>query len=88
MVTAHGKPRSYLHKFVLIDKQQCLCEDGEEQTIHHLTVKCKKLSNQRKEEIKQTKDSYGTWPTANEELISNYLQIFVKFAKSIDFTYL
>ena len=26
------------------------------------------------------------WPTVNETLVNNYLQIFVKFVKTIDFT--
>ena len=86
MVTGHGKLRSYLHKLGFIDKPQCLCEDGEEQTTHHLIVQCKKLSNQRNQMIKQIKNSGGTWPTPNEELVSNYLQMFVKFVKSTDFT--
>jgi hypothetical protein len=28
----------------------------------------------------------GNWHTMNETLVNNYLQIFVKFVKSIDFT--
>jgi hypothetical protein len=35
--------------------------------------------------IKQIKNTGGNWPTTNETLIHNYLQIFVKFVKSIDF---
>jgi hypothetical protein len=34
-------------------------------------------------QIKHTGDSR---PTTNETLVNNYLQIFVKFVKSIDFT--
>ena len=37
--------------------------------------------------IKQTiKHTVGNWPTANETLVNNYLQIFVKFVKSTDYT--
>jgi hypothetical protein len=36
--------------------------------------------------IKQDKNSGGNWPTTNETLVNNYLQIFVKFVNSIDFT--
>jgi len=36
--------------------------------------------------IKQIKNTVGEWPTVNETLINSYLQIFVKFVKSIDFT--
>jgi len=58
----------------------CPCEE-EEQTVDHLILKCKKLSNQRNEMIRQTKSTGGNWPTKNETLIKNY----VKFVKSIEF---
>ena len=35
--------------------------------------------------MKQIKNTHGNWPTTNETLVNNYLQIFVKFFKSIDF---
>jgi len=28
------------------------------------------------------------WPTVNETLVNNYLQLFVKFVKAIDFSVL
>jgi len=36
--------------------------------------------------IKQIKNTGGDWPTTKETLVNNYLQIFVNFVKSIDFT--
>jgi hypothetical protein len=36
--------------------------------------------------IKQTQNTGGNWPTANGTEVNNYLQIFVKFVKSIYFT--
>ena len=36
--------------------------------------------------IKQIKNTGGNWPMTNATLVNNYLQIFVKFVKSIDFT--
>ena len=63
----------------------CPCEE-EEQTTDHLIFQCKKLRNQRNEMIKQIKKTTGSnWPTTNETLVNNYLQIFVKFVKSTDF---
>jgi len=62
----------------------CLCE--EEQTTDHLIFQCKKLCNQRNKMIKQIKNTGGIWPMMNETLVNNYLQIFVKFVKSVDFT--
>jgi hypothetical protein len=35
---------------------------------------------------KQIKNLGGDWPTTKETLVNNYLQSFVKFVKSIDFT--
>ena len=83
MVTGHGKLRSYLHRSGLIDKPKCPCE--EEQTTNHLVFHCKILRKQRKEMMKQIKNTCGNWPTTNETLVNDYLQIFVKSVKSIDF---
>jgi hypothetical protein len=86
MLTGHGKLRSYLHRFGLTDNAMCLCE-AKEQITHHLIFQCKKLHNQRNEMIKQIKkNTGGNWPTKNVTLVNNYLQIFVKSVKSIDFT--
>jgi hypothetical protein len=65
----------------------CPCEEEEEQqqTSDHLIFECKKLHNQENEMIKQIMNTGGNWPTANETLIYNYLQVFVKFVLSIDF---
>jgi hypothetical protein len=63
----------------------CPCEE-EEQTSDHLIFKCKRLNKQRNDMIKQITTTGGDWPTTNEKLINNYLQIFVNFVKSIDFT--
>jgi hypothetical protein len=84
MVTEQGKLRSYLHRIGLTDNPKCPCEE-EEQTTHHLIFHCKILCTQRNEIIKQIKNTCGNWLTMNETLVNDYLQIFVKFVKSIDF---
>jgi pyruvate-formate lyase len=87
MLTGHGKIRSYLYRFGLRDNALCLCEEEEQQqTVDHLIFKCKKLSKNRNEMIKQIKNNGGNWLTSNETLVNNYLQFFVTFVKSIDFT--
>ena len=63
----------------------CPGEGKEEQTVDHLVFQCTKLSNQRTEMVKQINNTGGNWPTMNETL-NNYLPIFVKFVKSINFT--
>ena len=84
MLIGHGKLRSFLHRFGLTDNPMCPRE--EEQNTDHLIFQCKKLCNQRNGMIKQIKNTGGNWPTMNETLVNNYLQIFVKFVKSLDFT--
>ena len=64
----------------------CPCEGKEEQTIDQLIFQCTKLTNQRTEMVKQINNTGGNWPTVNETLVNNYLRIFVKFDKSINFT--
>jgi hypothetical protein len=61
-------------------------EEEEQQTTDHLIFQCNKFSNQRNGMIKQIKNTCGTWPPMNETLVNDYLQLFVKFIKSIDFT--
>jgi len=63
----------------------CPCEE-EDQTREHLIFQFKKLHTQRNEMIKQIKNTGGNWPMTDETLVNNYLQIFVKLVKSIDFT--
>jgi len=46
----------------------------------------KRLNNQRNDVIERIKNTGGDWPTTNETLVNNYLQMFVNFVKSIDFT--
>jgi hypothetical protein len=47
LITGHGKLRSYLHRFGLIDNPMCLCEE-EEQTTDHLMFQCNKLTKELK----------------------------------------
>ena len=84
MTRGQGKLRSYLHRFVLIDNAMCPCEE-EEQTTDHVIFKCNKLSKQRKEVIKQIQNTGGTWPPTHGTLVNCYVQLFVKFTKSIHF---
>ena len=46
MVTAHGKSRSYLHRFKIIDSPECPCGNAT-QTVEHLLYDCGKLNNER-----------------------------------------
>jgi hypothetical protein len=46
MVTGHGKTRTYLHRFKLLESASCPC-DKEYQTTDHLLYHCTLLQNQR-----------------------------------------
>jgi hypothetical protein len=84
LVTRHGKTKSYLHRFKLMDDPACPCGE-ERQTSEHIIFKCNIFEAQRSWLIKQIMVSGGTWPPANDELITKYLNAFSKFVKSIDF---
>jgi len=85
MVIGHRKLRSYPYRFGLTDNPKCPYEEEEEQTTNLLIFNCKILCKQRNKMIKQIKYTCGNWPMMNETLVNDYLQIFVKFVKSIDF---
>ena len=84
IVTGHGKTKSYLHRFKLADNPKCPCNEGQ-QTPEHLIYECKNLEAQRISLIKHTTTRGGDWPLANNELVTNYLNAFARFIKSIDF---
>jgi precorrin-6B methylase 2 len=46
VLTAHGKTRSYLHRFKIIESPECPCVNGNE-TVDHLLYQCSKLSDER-----------------------------------------
>jgi hypothetical protein len=54
-------------------------EEQQQQTMYRLTFQYDKLSNQRNEMIKQTKNTCGTWPPTHEALVNEYIQLFVNF---------
>jgi hypothetical protein len=46
MVTAHGKTRSYLYRFKMIESPECPCANGN-QTVDHILYDCSELNNER-----------------------------------------
>jgi hypothetical protein len=46
MVTGHGKTRSYLHRFKILEKAACPCGNGD-QTSVHLLYQCAILNKQK-----------------------------------------
>ena len=71
LLSGHGNIKSYLYRLGLTEKRMCPCEEIE-QSVDHLLFKCKKLRNQRKEMIRQIKNTGGNCLAMSETLINNY----------------
>jgi len=84
IVSGHGKTKSYLHRFKLIDNPMCPCDEGA-QSSEHLTYDCKILEFQRNTLKHQIKSRRGTWPTKYSDLTAKYSHAFSRFIKSTDF---
>ena len=83
MVTAHGKTRSYLHLFKIIQSPECTCVNGN-QTVDHILYDCSKLNNEREKLIAYISKE-DNWPVKKSELVNKYLKQFINFANSIDY---
>jgi len=59
-VTSHGKTKSYLHRFKIIESPDCPCGGGS-QTIDHLTYDCSILQDKRDRLIGQI-SRHDNWP--------------------------
>ena len=84
IASGHGKTKSYLHRFKLIDNSMCPCDEGA-QSSEHLIYDCKILEFQTNILKHQIKSSGGTWLTTNSHLIAKYSHTFSRFIKSVDF---
>ena len=67
MVKGHGKTRTYLHPFKILENANCPCSNGD-QSIEHLIYKCSILHTQR-ELLKSNVIKSGNWPVKKHELI-------------------
>jgi hypothetical protein len=83
IVTAHGKTRSYLHRFKLIESPVCPCANGN-QTVEHIIYDCGKLNNERRKLIADIlKEDH--WPLGKNVLVNKYLKHITHFINSIDY---
>jgi len=80
MVTAHGKTKSYLHRFEIIQSPECSCANSD-QTVDHL-FDCAKLDKEREKLIVYISRD---WPVRKSDLVKKYLKQFIQFTNSIDF---
>jgi len=60
MVTGHGKIRSYLHRFKIIETPICPCGTTD-QTINHLLFECE-LLNKERDNLISTVLKRDVWP--------------------------
>ena len=84
LTTGHGKTKSYLHRFKVADEPLCLCNKGD-QTPEHIIYNCKILEPQRSSLIWHIATRGGKLPPANNDLVDNYLNEFLRFIKTINF---
>jgi hypothetical protein len=69
IVSGHGKTKSYLHRFKLIDNPMFPCDEGA-QSSEQLMYDCKILEFQRNTLKHQIKSCRATWSTINSNLIA------------------
>lgn len=84
IMTGHGKNKSYLHRFEIIDDPTCSCLKAA-QTVDHLIYDCEKLQQPRRNLIDAIVKNGGTWPVLHEVIVQKCLGHFNKFIKSIDY---
>jgi hypothetical protein len=83
MVTSHGKTRSYLHCFKIIESPVCPCANSN-QTVDYLLFKCSKLNNKR-EKLIACISREDNWPVRKSELVNKYLKQVIHFTNSVDY---
>jgi len=83
MVTAHGKTRSYLHRFKIIESPECPCANRH-QTVDHLLYDCSELNNGRRKLIAHSSKE-DNWPVRKSELVDKSLKQVIHFINSIDY---
>ena len=85
IVSGHRKTKPYLNRFNLIDNSMWPCNEGE-QSVGNLIYVCSVLEPHRSSTIKHIRTRGGIWPPTNNELVTEYLNAFSKFVKSIEFS--
>jgi hypothetical protein len=68
MLTAHGKTRSYLHQFKIIESPEFPCANGH-QTVDHLLYDCSELNNERGKLIAHISIE-DNWPVKKSEQVN------------------
>jgi len=82
MITAHGKTRSYLHRFKIRVPGMPLRKW--KPNSDHLQYQCSKLNNEREKLITHISKE-DNWPVKENELVNKYLKQFTSFRNSNDY---
>jgi hypothetical protein len=80
-VTGHGKLKSYLHKFKIIQNPGCPC-NKRDQTVNHI-IYCCGLHEQERKRLKAALHSSEKWPVSKHTLAIKYYKHFKLFTDSI-----
>jgi len=83
MITAHGKTRSYLHRFKIIESPECSCANGN-QTVDHILYQRSKVNNEREKLIPYISKE-DNWLVNKNDLVNKYLKQFTNFTNCIDY---
>ena len=83
-VTCHGKTKSYLHRFNIIESPDYPCGGGN-QTVDHLLIDCTILQEERERLIGKI-SRHDNWQVNKSQLGNKYIKHFIQFTNSIDFT--
>jgi hypothetical protein len=83
IITGHGKIRSYLHRFQIMDTPTCACGSSD-QTIDHMLYECA-LINQERDSLISTVVKTDVWHIDKKHLIRKHYQPFVKYVNKISF---
>ena len=83
MVTGHGKTRSYLHRFKIIETPTCP-RGTRDQATDHLLFECE-LLNKERDRLKSTASKTNVWPKSKSDLIRKHYKVFTKFMNEIPF---
>jgi hypothetical protein len=83
MVTGHGKTRSYLYRFRIIEDKACTCKKGP-QTVSQLLLECENITTARSR-LKKYITKGDNWSVSNDKFTTTYLKQFLQFVKSINF---
>ena len=81
IVTGHGKLKTYLHKYKIIENPQCICNKGE-QTVDHIIYSCD-LHERERDKLVAVITRTEQWPVSKPKMMLKYYKDFKQFTDSI-----